>query len=50
MVIRSGVKTPRCGAVGPLVFDRDLGQVVAQAFKIMGITDVSPSFGSAAKG
>lgn len=32
------------------VFDRDLGQVVSDAFRIMGVTDVSPSFGSAAKG
>ncbi len=32
------------------VFDRDLGAVVGEAFRIMGVEDVSPSFGSAAKG
>jgi NAD(P)-dependent dehydrogenase (short-subunit alcohol dehydrogenase family) len=32
------------------VFDRDLGQVVGEAFRIMGVDDVSPSFGSAASG
>ncbi|RFA06641.1 hypothetical protein B7R21_19195 [Subtercola boreus] len=31
------------------VFTHDLGGVVGQAFEIMGITDVDPSFGSAAK-
>ncbi len=30
------------------VFTRDLGAVVGEAFRIMGVTDVNPSFGSAA--
>lgn len=32
------------------VFDRDLGDVVGEAFRIMGVEGVSPSFGAAANG